>query len=228
LRIRLFTIDLDETLWPCTPVIRAAEQALHDWLREQAAELAAAHDIQSLRQHRQALTAWRPELAHDLTALRRTSLELLLQEFGYDPALAVPATEAFLEARNRVTPFPEVSSALQWLRPRFQLVSVTNGNADLERTPLRGFFHHSLTAAEVGAAKPDPALFYEALTLAETEPGQAVHVGDDPRLDVDAARQVGMRTVWMNRDAREWPEELAPPDYTVTELRELVDWLNGD
>jgi len=36
-------------------------------------------------------------------------------------------------------------------------------------------------------------------------PGQVVHVGDDPEHDVRGAANAGMRTVWVNRNGREWP-----------------------
>ena len=51
------------------------------------------------------------------------------------------------------------ATSLVSLRARYTLVSVTNGNSQIEQTPLHDSFDHSLTAAEVGAAKPDPAIF---------------------------------------------------------------------
>jgi len=41
-------------------------------------------------------------------------------------------------------------------------------------------FHHALSAAAVGAMRPDPALFHAALGRAGVEPADALHVGDDP------------------------------------------------
>ena len=42
--ISLITLDLDDTLWPCEPVILAAERALHHWLGQRTPRLAMAHD----------------------------------------------------------------------------------------------------------------------------------------------------------------------------------------
>jgi FMN hydrolase / 5-amino-6-(5-phospho-D-ribitylamino)uracil phosphatase len=223
--IKLITVDLDDTLWPCGPVLARAEATLYAWLEREAARLAAAHDLTTLREHRFALAERRPELAHDFTALRRASLSLLLEEFGYPPALAEEALEVFLAARNCVTPYPDVPPVLEVLRARYHLVSVTNGNAEVACTPLNGCFHGSLTAAGVGAAKPAPDIFHRALERIGADPGHAVHVGDDPRLDVAAAQQIGMRAVWVNRGAMEWPSELPPPDLTVRDLYALRDWL---
>lgn len=224
---KLLTIDLDDTLWPCEPPIRLAEALLADWLAEVAPRLALAHDQGSLRRHRLGLMRACPDLAHDVTALRSESLRLLLRDFGYPESLAAEGMALFLAARNRVQPYPDVVRVLRELAGRYCLVSVTNGNSDLGQTPLRGLFHHSLTAGAVGAAKPAPALFHQALRLAGVAPAAAIHLGDDPVLDVAAAQAVGLRAVWVNRFGRTWPEDLAPPQAEVADLDGFCRWL-GD
>lgn len=221
-RPRLITFDLDDTLWPCAPVIQAAEQVLYDWLNRHAPAVTAQHDIASLREHRLAVAKACPELAHDLTALRLSQLRLLLREFGHDPALAQAGSDVFRAARNRVTPYPDVRPVLERLRPHHVLVSVTNGNAQVEHTPLAGCFDHVLNAADVGAAKPDPAMLVAACELAGVAPGEALHVGDDPTRDVVPARTIGMATVWLNRDAGRWPHGLDRADLEFTRLDQLA------
>jgi putative hydrolase of the HAD superfamily len=108
------------------------------------------------------------------------------------------------------------------------LVSLTNGNAQLEQTPLRGLFHHSLTAGAVGAAKPDPALFHAALVLAQAAPHEALHLGDDPHLDVAAAEAVGIGGVWINRAGAVWPEDLPAPRFEARDLIDFERWLSDD
>ena len=225
--IELITVDLDDTVWPCQETIRRAEDALFGWLALRAPRLTEAHDQTSLREHRSALMQAKPAIAHDLTAVRRDSLTELLTAFGYSAGLAQEALEVFLEHRNRVAPYPEVAPVLRCLAGRYRLVSVTNGNSDVVRTPLRGLFHLSLTASEVGAAKPDPALFRSALDWAGVAPSRALHLGDHPHLDVEAARALGMRAVWVNRDGRAWPEELEPPAAEIDDLQALTAWLEA-
>ncbi|MFE8034610.1 HAD family hydrolase, partial [Thiohalocapsa marina] len=129
--------------------------------------------------------------------------------------------------RNRVEPFADVAPVLRGLARRYRLISLTNGTANPELTPLRGLFHHSLTAAEAGAAKPDPALFRHAMAHAGCAPHECVHLGDDPWMDVEAARAIGMTAIWVNRYDRTWPDELAPPELTLTDLHRLLDWLDA-
>jgi putative hydrolase of the HAD superfamily len=224
-RLRLITIDLDETVWPCMPVIRAAEDAVHDWLRRAAPRLAGTHDVARLREHRIGLMQRRPEIAHDITAIRLESLRELLATHGEDAALAEKAVEVFLEARHRVEPFPDVRETLARWRGRYTLVAVTNGNASVDRTPLRGCFDLALNAATVGAMRPDPALFNAALRFAGAAPAEALHAGDDPRLDVAAARATGMRTAWVNRAGAAAPAHVPRPDVEVRTLAELDRWL---
>ena len=220
---RLLTIDLDDTLWPCGPVIAAAERALYDWLSAVAPRLTAAHDPASLRAHRGRWMTGAPEQAHDLTRVRRESLRVVLAEHGYPRTLADEGVELFRRHRNRVEPYAEVEPVLRRLLDRYLLVSVTNGNVQLERTPLRGLFHHSLSAADVGAAKPDPALFRRALEWAGVDPAQCLHIGDDPLRDIEAAGRLGIDGVWVNRSGSTWPEGVRPPLLEVSDLGELQD-----
>jgi len=227
-RFKLLTVDLDDTLWPCGPTIRQAESALYHWLSQVAPRVTAVYDHNALRRHRQALTAARPEIAHDLTRVRRDALADVLVRLGYAEVLADEAMAVFLDHRNRVEPYAEVIPLLRALGTDHCLVSVTNGNSEVARTPLAGLFHHSLTAALVGARKPDPALLLHALALAEVGPKEALHVGDDPWLDVEPARRLGMAAVWVNRDGRPWPEGLDPPLAEVADLSGLRDLLDCD
>jgi putative hydrolase of the HAD superfamily len=223
--LRLIIVDLDDTLWPCAPVIRRAEETLWAWLAPRAPRLRAAQDLATLRAHRIAYARAHPEVAHDITALRTLALGAALRENGEDPALAGPAVEVFVAARQQVEPYPEVARVLAGWRPHYQLIAVSNGNADVERTPLQGLFDHALNAAAVGAMRPDPALFRAALERAGVDAAAALHVGDDPVNDVAAARTLGLHTAWVNRAGRAFPADLPRADVEVTELGALAAWL---
>jgi putative hydrolase of the HAD superfamily len=224
--LALITLDLDETVWPSEQVLRRAEEAQFNWLQQQAARLTAVHDLESLRAHRRLTRAqYAAEIAYDLTAVRTASLSLLLEEFGYPLDLAQEAVTVFLEARNEVTPYPDVVPVLEKLARIYCIASLTNGNADVQRTPLKPHFHFSLTPAIVGAAKPASDMFYQALKQAGVEPHQAVHIGDHPECDIIAAQRVGMRTIWINRAETSWPADFPPPDATIKDFYELEHWL---
>ncbi len=67
----------------------------------------------------------------------------MLPELHEDPALADPALADFLEARQRVTPWPEVEGILASWASRYRIAAITNGNADIHRTPLGPYFSAS-------------------------------------------------------------------------------------
>jgi putative hydrolase of the HAD superfamily len=228
--LRLITIDLDDTVWPCAPVIQAAEAAHYAWLAAQAPRLVERHTIDSLRAHRRQLMQRRPEIAHDVTALRQAALHSLLLELDYAEheadALALGALAEFRIARNRVEPYVEVAPVLKRLRQHCRVVAVTNGNAEVAATPLRHAFDRCITAAEAGAAKPSPAIFERAMAWAQATPQQTLHIGDDPALDVEAARALGLAAVWVNRAGLDWPNQLEPPLHEVADLSALEAWLD--
>ncbi len=226
--IRVISFDLDDTLWPCRPVIQRAEQQLYDWLVEHAPEIPANFSIEAMRQHRMAFVRDNPDIAHDLTRVRQGALQQLMDIHGYPQSLATQGVALFREARNQVTPYPDVLPVLESLRTQYKLISVTNGNAEIDKTPLSDCFHRSFTAAEAGAARPDPALFQVVLDWSEVAPDSVLHVGDDPAMDVEPAQQLGLRTAWMQRTHRQWQDPdpaKAPADAVISDLYQLAALL---
>ncbi len=199
--IRLITFDLDDTLWPTRSVIMAAEQRVYDWLGQHAPRVTDVLSIQAMRRQRQTWMEQHPDLAYNLTLVRLKTLEDLMREFDYPPSLAEQGLNVFRQARNQVTPWGDVLPVLKYLRRRHTLVSLTNGNAQIEATPLRDCFHLSLSAEEVGAAKPDPAMFHQVRLWSGVPFAQMLHVGDDWERDVLPAARLGMTTAWVHRQA---------------------------
>ena len=225
MRIRAVSLDLDDTLWPIEPAIVAAEQALDEWLRAHHAPVAAAWPIAALRDLRERVSAEHPHLAHDFTAQRRLSLRAALEPHGYGDAELEAAFEAYYAARNEVDLYPDVRAGLERLAARVPLVSLSNGNADLGRIGLAHLFAASVSARDFGRGKPDPAIFAHACERVGIAPGNVLHVGDDPALDVAGARAAGLATAWVNRTDAAWSHDVEP-DVTVKDLAELADWLD--
>lgn len=65
----------------------------------------------------------------------------------------------------------------------------------LARCGLLEYFTATVFSDEIGVRKPDAAIFLHALREAGGEPAGALHVGDDPILDVAGARAAGMRVI---------------------------------
>ena len=222
-RIKAITLDLDDTLWPIWPTIERAEQALNDWLGQHAPTTAALLG-QAVARHeiREHVNHSRPELKHNLGALRREAIRLALVRSGDDPLLAEAAFEVFFAERNRVTLFDDALQALAFLSSRFPLVALSNGNADIHRIGIGCYFKASISAQQLGVGKPDPRIFHAAAGAVEVRPDEVLHVGDDATLDVLAALNCGMQTVWVNRADHLW-SHAAEPHETVSTLTELCE-----
>lgn len=218
--LRCVTFDLDDTLWDCMPVIEAAERAAYAWMTEHAPRITRALTLDELIAARQAYMAAHPQLHHDITALRKQWIGELAATHGYGDAIVEPCFHAFWHARNQVELFEEARAALDTLHGVFKLGSITNGNADVHYIGIGHYFDFAITAAGVGAAKPDPRIFRAAVDAAGVRPDQIVHVGDDPVRDVAAAAALGLRTVWVNMGDAEWPGGPGP-DRVVGHLGEL-------
>ena len=223
--IRAIAFDLDNTLWDVEPVLERAEQCLAAWLQEHCPRLALSRE--QMRAAREQLARREPHNAHDLSYLRVATLTAHAREHGYDERVALDAFEVFLAARNVVEIFPDVAPALSRLRQRYALASLSNGNADLARIGLDHIFNVSLNARQIGAAKPHPRCFERLAGELALDPAAIAYVGDDPQLDVAAARAAGLRTVWMNRRALPWPAELPPADLTVRDCAQLAAVLHA-
>ena len=223
--VRAIAFDLDNTLWDVEPVLERAEQCLAAWLQEHCPRIALSRE--EMRSARERLASREPHNAHDVSYLRLTALAAHAREHGYDERLAAEAFEVFLAARNEVEIFADVAPALARLRRRYALASLSNGNADLIRIGLGTAFSVSLNAGQIGAAKPERRCF-ERLAQALLLPAAAIaYVGDDPHLDIEAARAAGLRTVWMNRRALAWPQQLTPADLTVKDCAQLAAALRA-
>ena len=197
--VRALTLDLDDTLWPVAPVIARAEGLQRRWLERHAPATAARFDAAGLRRLRAEVDRQHPELAHDLSALRRRTLQQAVTQAGEPVGLADEAFEVFFAARQQVEFYPDALEALERLARRFPLLSLSNGNADLQRVGIARHFVGSLSASELGVAKPDPRLFVEACRRLGLGPEAVLHVGDDLQRDVLGAHAAGMPAVWLRR-----------------------------
>jgi HAD superfamily hydrolase (TIGR01509 family) len=156
--------------------------------------------------------------AHEIRAALETEMDYYLDHSleGSDEAslakLRAECTAVFNEALGsdltpdeymgalEFEPLPDVPETLARLRARGLVLAVVANwdfglHEHLSRHGLDQWFDTVVTAAEVGARKPDPKPFREALRRLGIRPDRAVHVGDVPADDGDGAAAAGMRFV---------------------------------
>lgn len=111
--------------------------------------------------------------------------------------------------------FPEVRPVLAGLHAHYRLGIISNFDGRLrvilQHLGIARYFQPIVISSEVGADKPDRWIFQHALEKAAVPPGAALHVGDDPVRDWQAAESAGLRCF-----------RLARP---VNSLRDLPAWL---
>lgn len=149
--------------------------------------------------------------------------------------------------KNFTRPMAGAEKLLAALRRKgYRLGVVSNGFAcnnvlDLKRTKLYGYFSSIVISSDMGYRKPESAPFLKALTELETNPPNAVMVGDSMKEDICGAKKVGMRTVWvrgsdglravtdkvLDSDAAVQSDETDVADVAVDQLEELYLLLSA-
>ncbi len=226
--VKAITLDLDDTLWPVWPAIERAEKALENWLSQHAPMTAALFANASVRDEiRTHVVRTRPELKHNLSAVRREAIRVALYRSKEDPLLADKGFDVFFAERNRVTLFDDAVLALEFLSARFPVVALSNGNADIHAIGIAPYFKASISAQDFGVGKPDARIFHAAAGAVDASPAQVLHIGDDPGLDVLGALNAGMQTVWLNRPADVWKHD-DKPHLSVASLTQLCDYIAAE
>jgi len=100
--------------------------------------------------------------------------------------------------------YPDTLSSLErWRSLGIELGVLSNFDSRLygvlQALQLDSFFQSVTISTEVGAAKPDAAIFHAALRKHGYAAADAWHVGDSQREDVEGARAAGLRGIWLVR-----------------------------
>ena len=122
----------------------------------------------------------------------------------------------------RFRPYPEVPGVLAALGAMgVRRVVVSNWDVSLrgvlDDTGLAPLLDGVVISAEVGASKPDRAIFGEALAVAGVVASEALHVGDTLDVDLAGARAAGVHAVHLDRSGAD-PSALA----SLAELPDLL------
>ena len=96
------------------------------------------------------------------------------------------------------------------LRPKYKTGVITDAwsgtREEMKDTINNDIFDEIVLSAEEGIQKPDPEIYYRALTQLGIAPGEAIFV-DDREKNVEGAREVGMHAVLFT-DTQQAKEEI--------------------
>jgi len=143
----------------------------------------------------------------------QAKLAIRYEQTILDEAGVKAPKETLLKIANRVQQlyqgvtfilFDDVLPTLKTLKQQnFILGLLTNVAKDMNSIcrglGLEPYLDFIVTSQEVGADKPRPPIFLAALERAEVNASEAVHVGDQYKLDVVGARGVGITPILIDR-----------------------------
>ena len=232
-RIKLITLDLDNTLWDVDRIIIKAEEMLKSWLTEHIPDSLQHYEPNNLNRLREEIFARHKNQIHDLSFMRTQILFEIMRQAGLPERearqQARAAFDIFFEGRNQVVLFDGALDMLEKLNRSFELIALTNGNANIGKVGLSHYFSGAYSAADVGNKKPHPAMFQAPLKALQLKPDQAIHIGDHLVDDIQGADSVGMHSIWVNLVGGE-PLDVTP-SREVTHLGavdDAVKQINSD
>ena len=201
-KLKLITLDLDDTLWPNTKVVIAAENAMWKFVISKFPDLQDSFTDNLISDVRTSLVKKDESLKYDLTRFRKEIIKELLLGHGADESSATyysnEGFNEFFKARNKVQLYKDAKIILERLSRKVNLISLSNGNADINIIGISLFFLDQISSIDVQSNKPSSGHFLKALQVAKCEPQEVLHIGDCPINDIGGARNCNFNTLWFN------------------------------
>jgi putative hydrolase of the HAD superfamily len=155
-----------------------------------------------------------------------------LQSLGYNHEVSSPlVTEATAEFCSEfltfVSPDSQAESVLQSLHRKYKLGIVSNFAIPecvdelLEKYNMKGLFDVVVVSAAVNKRKPSPEIFKAAFRALGVSASETVVVGDTLDADVEGAKSVGAKSIYIQRRIEKEAKRVHP-DVTIKSLGELL------
>ena len=226
-KYRHIFFDLDHTLWDFDKNAEETLRELYNTYRLNEIGLPSAGlFIETYTRNNHQLWAEYHTGKITKAALRETRFKRTFLELGVRPDL-LPLQ--FEDDYVRLCPtktnlFPHVHETLQYLQGKYTLHLISNGFKEsqavkLANTNTRQYFKQIIISDEVGANKPDHAIFEHALNLARAEKNESIMIGDSLEADIRGALNFGIDAIYFN------PANLPKPadiPLQINHLRELI------
>src|SRR6266700_5460762 len=200
-----------------------------DQVRERYFAIMAEQRQASPEEHPEfdAVGIWRRVITEQQTAFTRALPAAKLEQM---PLFLAEMSRGI--SRRRLGLYPHVREVLDVLRERYPLALVTDAQSayargELHQVGLLDYFDPIIVSGDHGYRKPDRRLFQFALEGMRVAAENALYVGNDMHRDIFGAREVGMKTVMFDSDQGTKVHLDCVPDYTITDLRDLLKILDA-
>lgn len=225
LMIKTIFFDLDNTIFDHT----RAEQSALKILLESSPEIFAPVDQEKLVQtyHKINLELWKRMAKGEITPQRLKVLrfKLTFEELKINAANAEEISQKYLEIyMNQCFTFPNIKQILEYLKPKYELGILSNGFANIQERKLHNlkltaYFKYFIYSGEVGAMKPYPKIFQEAMRIANARAHEIAYIGDSYEDDIKGAKALNWAAILYDPYHRCDNHALA--DFVISDLLEL-------
>ena len=170
-----------------------------------------------------------PEIESEPFRSYREVLTLALERLAQDEQIQIPEGEAGALGHSVPDwpPFPEVRAALAELRERgWRLAILSNTDRDLIAASQRQLgvpIDLAVVAEDLRSYKPGHAHWEHFFEVTTAERERHVHVAASLFHDIAPARELGLRSVWVNRLGEQAEPE---PDRELPDLSDLPEALD--
>ncbi|HUT82305.1 MAG TPA: HAD family hydrolase [Candidatus Bathyarchaeia archaeon] len=224
--IKVITFDGDGTLWDFEKVMRHSLKFVLAALNEIDSEAGSKLDVDML-------IVIRNKVAKDLkgitTNLEDIRLQAFIQTLNYigrpNEELAKFLNEIYLKHRfEDIELFDDVLQTLTQLKKKYTIGLLSNGSSYPDRCGLENIFNFVIFSQDFGIEKPDPRIFEITMKKAQCKVPEILHIGDSLETDIQGAKNVGIKNIWLNRNNVKNNQHFKP-DREITSLIELLDFL---
>lgn len=163
-------------------------------------------------------------------ATTREALTYALAVHGHD--LPSSVVDEVVATFDRLPVFDDVRESVRRLVDAgYDVAVLSNGEPDLlasivDRAGVDDLLSHVISAEEVRAYKPAPAIYEHAAERTDTRIGRIAHAAT-PWYDVYGAMGAGAQAAWVNRRGRPWDAFDGEPTLVVDSLASLADALDA-
>jgi len=137
---------------------------------------------------------------------------------------------------NSVALKPSVGKTLRVLRQMSYLLGLISNTsysydhvlAILNRCKIANYFDVILVSSREKICKPNPKIFQKALHLLGVSANNTIFVGNDPQIDIEGAKSVGMKTILIVKSEGELNKYPGNDTKVISKMEDILTYLNKE
>ena len=223
--------DLDNTLWDFDSNSR---KVISDLFHENNLQLRCGVEFSIFLSRYEKINhlLWEKLRMSEITKeqLRSSRFYNSMQFFGYDDyELGYRLEEEYVKrSPYQNILLPDTINVLENLHKKYELHIITNGFKEVQYVKLNNcnlinYFSNIFISEEVGYSKPDKRIFEHAISTVGGTKSNSIMIGDDINVDVNAAKNFGMRAIHLDNKCIFKDEEIGT--IRVNGLKQILEHL---